>query len=164
MLECGKCGSSNATGSNFCSNCGTRLKAELSTDTTRVIPVFTADGSSAAKLREDDLKAIEALPKGNALLVVTRGNLGSRYLLDKPVTTVGRHPNSDIFLDDITVSRHHAKLLKVDGQVRVEDQGSLNGTYVNRTLVDHSAALRNGDEVQVGKFRMVFFMSGYGLQ
>ena len=99
---------------------------------------------------------VEDLPSGSALLIVTRGpNAGSRFLLDQPVTSAGRHPDSDIFLDDITVSRRHAEFQRKQGQFRVVDVGSLNGTYVNRQPVD-SAVLVNGDEVQVGKFRLAF--------
>ena len=98
-----------------------------------------------------------ALPGGSALLVVKRGpNAGSRFLLDQPVTSAGRHPSSNIFLDDVTVSRRHVEFrLEEDGNCRVVDVGSLNGTYVNREAVD-SLVLVNGDEVQIGKFRLVY--------
>ncbi len=163
MIECGKCGSENTAGSNFCSNCGARLGVEPSSDTTRVIPVVVDEGPQIVEMNSEDQAAVEAIPEGKALLLVTRGpDMGARYLLDNPVTTVGRHPDSDIFLDDITVSRHHAKFIMGNGVVCVEDQGSLNGTYINRTLVDHSAPLRPGDEVQIGKFRMVYFVSEHG--
>ena len=93
---------------------------------------------------------------GSALLVVKRGpNAGSRFLLDQPTTSAGRHPDSDIFLDDVTVSRRHAEFRLESGEFQVVDVGSLNGTYVNREPVD-SAVLANGDEVQIGKFRLVF--------
>jgi pSer/pThr/pTyr-binding forkhead associated (FHA) protein len=99
---------------------------------------------------------IDALPAGSALLVVKRGpNAGSRFLLDRPTTSAGRHPDSDIFLDDVTVSRRHAEFRRESGEFVVVDVGSLNGTYVNREPVD-TAALANGDEVQIGKFRLVF--------
>jgi pSer/pThr/pTyr-binding forkhead associated (FHA) protein len=105
---------------------------------------------------EGPLFGAEALPPGSALLVVKRGpNAGSRFLLDQPSTTAGRHPNSDIFLDDITVSRRHAEFRCVSGEFQIVDIGSLNGTYVNREPVD-AAVLANGDEVQIGKFRLVF--------
>ena len=98
----------------------------------------------------------EALPQGSALLVVKRGpNAGSRFLLDQASTAAGRHPNTDIFLDDITVSRRHAQFRCLSGEFQVVDVGSLNRTYVNREPVD-SAVLANGDEVQIGKFRLVF--------
>jgi pSer/pThr/pTyr-binding forkhead associated (FHA) protein len=97
-----------------------------------------------------------SLPPGMALLVVRRGpNAGARFLLDHDVTTSGRHPDSDIFLDDVTVSRRHAEFHRGPGGFTVRDVGSLNGTYVNRERVE-SATLSNGDEVQIGKFRLVF--------
>jgi pSer/pThr/pTyr-binding forkhead associated (FHA) protein len=100
---------------------------------------------------------VEVLPRGSAVLVVKRGpNAGSRFMLDRPVTSAGRHPGSDIFLDDVTVSRRHAEFRREDGQFRVVDTGSLNGTYVNREPVE-SAVLANGDEIAIGKFRLVFF-------
>lgn len=99
----------------------------------------------------------EGVPRGSALLVVKRGpNAGARFLLDQPVTTVGRHPASDIFLDDATVSRRHAEFRRdEDASWGVTDVGSLNGTYVNRQPMD-ATVLAHGDEVQIGKFRLVF--------
>jgi pSer/pThr/pTyr-binding forkhead associated (FHA) protein len=97
-----------------------------------------------------------SLPPGTALLAVRRGpNAGARFLLDHDVTSSGRHPDSDIFLDDVTVSRRHAEFHREGGLFTVRDVGSLNGTYVNRERVE-SATLSNGDEVQIGKFRLVF--------
>ncbi len=97
-----------------------------------------------------------SLPPGTALLVVRRGpNAGARFLLDHDVTTSGRHPDSDIFLDDVTVSRRHAEFHRESSTFTVRDVGSLNGTYVNRERVE-TATLSSGDEVQVGKFRLVF--------
>lgn len=99
---------------------------------------------------------VEGLPSGSALLVVKRGpNAGSRFLLERPVTSVGRHADSDITLDDITVSLHHAEFRRENRKFQVVDVDSLDGTYVNRELVD-SAVLANGDEIQMGKFRLVF--------
>ncbi|MBZ8177735.1 FHA domain-containing protein [Corynebacterium poyangense] len=96
------------------------------------------------------------LPEGAALLVVKRGpNAGSRFLLDRETTTAGRHPESDIFLDDVTVSRRHAEFRINEGQFEVVDVGSLNGTYVNREP-RNSQVLSTGDEIQIGKFRLVF--------
>jgi pSer/pThr/pTyr-binding forkhead associated (FHA) protein len=104
-----------------------------------------------------EAEVTEGLPRGSALLIVKRGpNAGSRFLLDRPVTSAGRHPDSDIFLDDVTVSRRHAEFrLDEDGNWAVADVGSLNGTYVNRQPAD-AAVLANNDEVQIGKFRLVF--------
>lgn len=165
-MECTKCGHVNAEGSNFCSNCGERLVANgpLSGDATRIIPAVADETGDLPELSPEVRAAVSNLPTDHALLVVERGpGEGARYLLDQEVITVGRHPNSDIFLDDITVSRHHVKFLRSGDGWSVADQNSLNGTYVNRTLVDGQAPLRQGDEVQIGKFRMVFFASGDGL-
>jgi pSer/pThr/pTyr-binding forkhead associated (FHA) protein len=105
---------------------------------------------------------VERLSAGTALLVVKRGpNAGSRFLLDQATTSAGRHPDSDIFLDDVTVSRRHAEFRLGDNDFQVVDVGSLNGTYVNREPVD-SAVLANGDEVQIGKFRLVFLTGPSG--
>ena len=110
-------------------------------------------------LTKADLATVEALRAGTALLVVLRGpNTGARFLLDDDEVMSGRHPDSDIFLDDVTVSRKHAVFTRTGGGFVVRDVGSLNGTYVNRELVDE-AVLRTGDEVQIGKFRLVFYAS-----
>jgi pSer/pThr/pTyr-binding forkhead associated (FHA) protein len=112
--------------------------------------------ASAAGAAEARLGKVEGLLSGSALLVVKRGSAaGSRFLLDQPVTSAGRHPNSDIYLDDVTVSRRHAEFRRENGEFQIVDTGSLNGTYVNRKLVA-SAVLANGDEIQIGKFRLVF--------
>lgn len=110
-----------------------------------------ANGADAAATGTDNLE------EGQALLVVKRGpNAGARFLLDQATTTAGRHPEADIFLDDVTVSRRHAEFRKNDdGQFEVVDVGSLNGTYVNREP-RNSQILEVGDEIQIGKFRLVF--------
>jgi pSer/pThr/pTyr-binding forkhead associated (FHA) protein len=156
MMQCPACGHELAEAANFCPHCGTSL-AKLSGDTTRVIPPVVEE-FRVEELSPDDAEAIEALPVGSALLLVLKGTqAGARYLIDADVVTAGRHPRCDIFLDDITVSRHHARFTRREGQVWVTDENSLNGTYVNKTLIDGDVALRRGDEVQIGKFRMVFF-------
>ena len=110
----------------------------------------------APKLSAEERTAVEALPYGSALLVAHSGpNTGARFLLDSDITTAGRHPDADIFLDDVTVSRRHAEFHRDGGTFTVRDVGSLNGTYVNRERVE-AATLSNGDEVQIGKFRLVF--------
>jgi pSer/pThr/pTyr-binding forkhead associated (FHA) protein len=110
-------------------------------------------------LTKADLATVEALRPGTALLVVLRGpNTGARFLLDDDEVMSGRHPDSDIFLDDVTVSRKHAVFRRTPGGFVVRDVGSLNGTYVNRQLVDE-ITLTTGDEVQIGKFRLVFYAS-----
>ncbi|QBJ94671.1 FHA domain-containing protein [Rhodococcus sp. ABRD24] len=129
--------------------------------------VFRADflselDTASSQTAEAPVSGVEGLPAGSALLVVKRGpNAGSRFLLDQPTTSAGRHPDSDIFLDDVTVSRRHAEFRQDDDEFQVVDVGSLNGTYVNREPVD-SAVLANGDEVQIGKFRLVFLTGPRG--
>ncbi|MDO4908584.1 MAG: FHA domain-containing protein [Corynebacterium sp.] len=120
--------------------------------------VFRADLLKETEGNGNSVTSVENLPEGAGILVVKRGpNAGARFLLDEPITTVGRHPESDIFLDDVTVSRRHAEFRRTDdGQFEVVDVGSLNGTYVNREPRD-TAILSSGDEVQIGKFRLVFF-------
>ncbi len=113
------------------------------------------DASSAAAA-EAGVWGVEGLSNGSALLVVKRGpNAGTRFLLDQPVKSAGRHPGSDIFLDDVTVSRRHAEFRRENGEFRVVDIDSLNGTYVNREPV-RSAVLASGDEIHIGKYRLVF--------
>ena len=112
--------------------------------------------ASAAAAAEAGVCGVEGLPSGSAVLVVKRGpNAGSRFPLDRPVTSAGRHPDSDIFLDDVLASRRHAEFRRDNGTFRIVDLDSLNGTYVNRKPVD-SAVLANGDEIQIGKFLLVF--------
>ncbi len=111
-------------------------------------------------LNAEDQATIDALRPGTGLLIVLRGpNTGARFLLDDAEVTTGRHPDSDIFLDDVTVSRKHAVFAQEADGYAVCDIGSLNGTYVNRELVDHHG-LRTGDEVQIGKFRLVYYAGG----
>ena len=110
-------------------------------------------------LDADEVAAVGALPSGSALLVVKRGAAdGSRFLLDTDLCQAGRHPNADIFLDDVTVSRKHAEFIRAGVNFEVLDQASLNGTYLNGVRID-SAKLANGDEVQIGKFKLTFYSS-----
>jgi pSer/pThr/pTyr-binding forkhead associated (FHA) protein len=107
----------------------------------------------------EEQSAINALPSGSALLVVRRGpNVGARFLLDADVTTVGRHPSADIFLDDVTVSRRHAQFLRHGTAFEVKDLGSLNGTFFDGVRIE-TALLSDGAEVQIGKFRLTFYAS-----
>jgi pSer/pThr/pTyr-binding forkhead associated (FHA) protein len=129
-----------------------------SAETTAALPDEHLD-----ELREPTSPSVEEavsgleLPTGSALLVVKRGpNAGARFLLDRDFMAAGRHPDSDIFLDDITVSRRHAEFRRENGKFRIVDAGSLNGTYINRQPVD-SAVLATRDEIQIGRFRLVFF-------
>lgn len=110
-------------------------------------------------LNPEEQKAIEALPSGSALLIVQRGpNEGSRFLLDQDLTTVGRHPNADIFLDDVTVSRRHAEFHRHGKTFQIKDLASLNGTYFDGVRIEN-ALLEDGAEVQIGKFRLTFYAS-----
>jgi len=110
-------------------------------------------------LSPEEHSAVAALPAGSALLIVRRGaGVGSRFLLDQDLTVAGRHPDADIFLDDVTVSRKHAEFIRSGNRFTVTDLGSMNGTYAVGSRVD-SADLSHGDEVQIGKFRMTFFAS-----
>lgn len=131
---------------------------EASVETTSVFRADLLKEMESSSNTDSAVSGVEGLPAGSALLVVKRGpNAGSRFLLDQAVTTAGRHPESDIFLDDVTVSRRHAEFRKNGDSYEVVDVGSLNGTYVNREP-KNSAVLANGDEVQVGKFRLVFLI------
>jgi pSer/pThr/pTyr-binding forkhead associated (FHA) protein len=112
---------------------------------------------SGVSLEEQEI--IAALPSGSALLIVRKGpNVGARFLLDQDSTVTGRHPEADIFLDDVTVSRKHAEFVRHGTAFEVKDMGSLNGTYFDGVLIDQ-ALLHDGAEVQVGKFRMTFYAS-----
>lgn len=156
MVTCAVCGHEVVELGNYCSHCGASL-AKVQGDTTRVIPLVP-DEIVLEDLAAEDAQAVADLPEGSALLIIPRGtHAGARYLIDSDVITAGRHPRCDIFLDDITVSRHHARFSRSEGHVWVSDEGSLNGTYVNKALIEAPVALRRGDEVQIGKFRMVFF-------
>jgi pSer/pThr/pTyr-binding forkhead associated (FHA) protein len=161
-VHCTRCGHQNPEGSRFCAQCGAALSQERVGESTSVIPKVGGEDSTEAPEVADPSApdahagAVESLPAGSALLVVKRGpNAGSRFLLDQDVTTAGRHPDSDIFLDDVTVSRRHVEFHREGGGFSVHDVGSLNGTYVNREPVD-VAPLSGGDEVQIGKFRLVY--------
>jgi len=152
---CHNCGHRNPAGVNFCSSCGAALAAEPQ-ETTVVLQAVDDHGELAD---EEHAVTLVEVPRGAGVLVVRRGpNVGTRYLLDQKVTRAGRHPESDIFLDDITVSRRHAEFVTRDQITTVRDVGSLNGTYVNRERIDE-AKLKSGDEVQIGKFKLLFLVA-----
>ncbi|MBI9115397.1 FHA domain-containing protein [Sanguibacter suaedae] len=122
-------------------------------------PVQSDDSPGASGLTAEQHAAVAALPRSSALLIMQRGqSAGSRFLLDAERTVAGRSEHADIFLDDVTVSRKHAEFVRELDDFLVRDIGSLNGTYVNRTRIE-SALLRAGDEVQIGKYRMLFYPS-----
>ncbi len=153
---CNQCGHQNPTGSNFCSSCGAVLAHAGDDESTSTTITFLPIESAGDVAEEEISVTIDEVPEGFGVLVVKRGpNAGSRFVLEHERTEAGRHPESDIFLDDITVSRRHAEFLREANGYLVRDVGSLNGTYVNRERIDEGT-LRNGDEVQIGKFRLVF--------
>jgi len=157
-VYCARCGRASPEGARFCSHCGAPLpRSERPGESTSTISLGGTDlAESETEEPLADTATGEALPAGTALLLVKRGpNAGSRFLLDSDLTTVGRHPGSDIFLDDVTVSRRHAEFYRHSGGFTVRDVGSLNGTYVNRERIEETD-LSDGDEVQVGKFRLTF--------
>ena len=172
-MFCTQCGHQNPEGSRFCASCGAALSrtgggGERAVETTSTISLSALEGAletehtPAPADHGHDSGALEGLPPGSALLVVKRGpNAGSRFLLDAKVTTAGRHPESDIFLDDVTVSRRHAEFVREDTGFLVRDVGSLNGTYLNRERIE-TAGLAGGDEVQIGKYRLVFLSGPRG--
>jgi pSer/pThr/pTyr-binding forkhead associated (FHA) protein len=151
---CNNCGHRNPLGSNFCSSCGAVLETQDAEHTT-----ITFHPTTPTDPTDDEVSVeLDEVPEEIAVLVVKRGpQAGSRFALDSALTTAGRHPESDIFLDDITVSRRHAEIERRGEGYVVRDVGSLNGTYLNRERIEE-AALENGDEVQIGKFKLVFFL------
>ena len=162
---CTQCGQQNPEDARFCARCGAALTVPgdgggaATAEQTTTLSMTGIDGAEEHPAGDVADVGVESLPVGTALLVVKRGpNAGSRFLLDKDLTTAGRHPESDIFLDDVTVSRRHAEFAREEAAFVVRDVGSLNGTYLNRERIEQ-ARLSNGDEVQIGKFRLVYLTS-----
>ena len=153
---CNRCGHRNPPTSGFCSACGSVL--DLVDD--RTITLTKVDPLQDAPGPDDDIVVdLDDIAAGTAILVVRSGEEeGDYFVLSSAVTTIGRHAESTIVLDDITVSRRHSEIHKTDGRYLVKDAGSLNGTYVNQERVD-VAELRQGDELQVGKFHLIFLES-----
>lgn len=148
-IVCGRCGYSNSDDARFCSGCGTRLDSSADAPTEVLSPVGATDAPPYS---------------GAAELVVTSGHRsGTRFELAGDRVTVGRHPDSDVFLDDITVSRRHVVLELGAAGHTLRDVGSLNGTYVNGIRTDGEISLRGGDELQVGKFKLLYLVSSVGL-
>ena len=151
---CNRCGHRNPPDSSFCSSCGSALdvKGDRTVTLTAVDPLQDAPGAD-----DDVVVQMSDLPVGVAVLIVRSGaQAGDRFALTTDVTRLGRHPDSEIMLDDITVSRRHASVERTPEGYAVTDEGSLNGTYVNQQRIDR-AVLHHGDELQVGKFRLVLF-------
>jgi hypothetical protein len=153
-VYCNKCGHKNPLGSSFCSSCGGALETRTDDSTTMS---FHPDRPAEISDDDESIDLGDLDPSEVGVLVVKRGpKAGSRFALDQDVTTAGRHPDSVIFLDDITVSRRHAEIRRSGNGYEVHDAGSLNGTYLNRERIEQ-AILADGDEIQVGKFKLVFF-------
>ncbi len=155
-MGCRRCGHDNEHGANYCSSCGAPL--DVDEDTTAALSLVDDRQSLAAEIGE----VLDDLPEGLGMLVVRRGpNAGSTFVLQQDETTLGRHPDSDVFLDDVTVSRRHALVRRAAVGYEVVDAGSLNGTYVDHERVDH-AELRDMSELQVGRFVLTFVIGGAG--
>ncbi len=149
-VYCPECGFQNPEAANYCTKCGALLvRDESGADTTMSFTPEDGDEESAEIL--DEIKT-----EGPALVVRSGGGrAGEHFLLEQESTTVGRSPDCDIFLDDVTVSRRHALVKRSNDQFLIEDQGSLNGTFLNRKRIE-SGGLEDGDEVQIGKYKLTF--------
>ena len=157
-MYCNQCGHRNPPGANFCSSCGAALTPPGDDTTITFMPV-----ESAGEAEDELTVTLDELSETIGMLVVKRGpNAGSKFVLDTQVTKAGRHPESDIFLDDVTVSRRHAEVVHGSEGYRLRDVGSLNGTYLNRERIETEVPLSNGDELQIGKFKLVFFSATGG--
>lgn len=158
-MFCNQCGHRNPPGATFCSSCGAVVEPGHGEDTTITFAPVEASGEVGD---EEVTVTLPELSDATAMVVVKRGHIaGSKFMLDADVTRAGRHPDSDIFLDDITVSRRHAEIVRDTGGYSICDVGSLNGTYLNRERIE-KAAIANGDELQIGKFKLVFFSGTAG--
>jgi hypothetical protein len=147
-MFCPNCGFKNSEGVNYCARCGTALLTEEAGQTT---------ASYSLGDEEHEAHPLSGLVAEHPTLVIRSGGgrAGETYALVKPRTTIGRHPDSDIFLDDVTVSRNHAVVTQADDEYVLTDEGSLNGTYVNRRRSDRHV-LADGDDVQIGKYKFTF--------
>ncbi|MFM8973746.1 MAG: FHA domain-containing protein [Actinomycetota bacterium] len=154
-MRCVRCAHANPDSARFCSSCGAVLGPAVGEESTLTLAAVTHSDE------EDELaRDLEELPLGVGLLVVRSGpDVGSSFRIDSESTAIGRHPASDLFLDDVTVSRRHVVLERGADGFRLRDAGSLNGTYVNRRRVDE-ARLDSGDEVQIGRYRLTFLVGG----
>ncbi len=154
-MQCRHCSHENEVSAKFCSACGQRLPvADQSTEAVQVVA-----GDEAVALAELE-SILSQLRPGDAVIVVESGEIaGSRFMLEGSETTIGRHPDSNIFLDDITVSRRHARLVAEGDGYTLIDAGALNGTYCNGSMVD-TVRLQHGDQIQIGRFRLHFYLAG----
>jgi pSer/pThr/pTyr-binding forkhead associated (FHA) protein len=149
-IFCTNCGHENQSGANFCSSCGQVLPREEEEPRTVTFALDPQGSGVDLEVNVDEVST-------GGVLIATRGpNSGSEFALEHVITTAGRHPDSDIFLDDVTVSRRHAELERTSSGYVVRDVGSLNGTYLNQRIIEGDTPLSNGDELQVGLFKLVF--------
>jgi FHA domain/zinc-ribbon domain len=152
-MKCPECGLENAEGANYCQRCGAYLATTGDIKSGETTEAYTVDENTGA-LKPVDLDRVTS--QGATLVIRTGGGRGGEtFPIDHDRMTLGRNPDAEIFLDDVTVSRNHAVLVERDGGFYVEDLGSLNGTFVNRHRIDN-VRLENGDELQVGKYRLTF--------
>ncbi len=151
MIECSSCGYSNPIDANFCSSCGTELNSVEPGEVTATYEIIQVES-------EVPVPELTDLPEGSkAVLIVNHGpKKGTRIALAEEDLSIGRDPESDVFLDDITVSREHAKVEFKDSGYLVSDLGSMNGTYVNKNLAE-SVTLTNEDELQIGRFKLTYY-------
>jgi hypothetical protein len=147
-VYCPECGFQNPEAANYCSKCGALLHTPESGEQTETF---------SPAVRDELLESLGELPETGPALIVRSGGgrTGESFSPQGDRTTIGRSPDCGIFLDDVTVSRRHAAIVHRDDAWLIEDLGSLNGTFVNRRRVD-SAALQDGDEIQIGKYRLTF--------
>jgi hypothetical protein len=148
-VYCPECGFQNPEAASYCSKCGALLvRDEEGAETTMSIP--------PEEVTEDGLLSLDGI-EGPALIVRSGGGrVGETFLPQTPTTTIGRSPECEIFLDDVTVSRKHAVLVQAGAGFTIEDQGSLNGTFLNRRRIERPEPLEDGDELQIGKYRLIF--------
>lgn len=159
MLVCSQCGRENTDDSNFCNRCGNRMLGADVSETT--ISYAVADEDTLAGL-VPGVPSHQLSHQVPALVVRSgEGREGEQVPLSSDLLTIGRTPDSHLFLDDVTVSRHHARVVRDATGFAIEDQNSLNGTYVNRHRVERHH-LVNGDELQVGKYKLVFLEPAEG--
>ena len=156
-MICPSCGKSNPENSIYCNQCGSFIKPAYSSRDTTMITLTPVETELE---QEEEIQVPEAdLALGKAIIVIKRGpNAGTRFIITKEITTAGRHPESDIFLDDITVSRRHAEIIRTENGFKLVDKSSLNGTYANNVRVDETE-LSTGDEIQIGKFKLIVFFN-----
>lgn len=148
-MLCSKCGHENEDNAKFCNKCGSSLDQLKDTDDSTVKFILPV-------LKEEEEVAVEVKPQKEPVLVVAKGPMvGQRFSLNREQVSLGRDPGSDIFLNDITVSRSHAIISVKPEGITISDVGSLNGTYVNQDRIENSA-LKHGDKLQIGKFKLIF--------